>query len=314
MASSQKPRMSLPPELSAIDEAWGEEEQTTLPRPSRMPTAPVPPEVPDIVFSAPPPTGIELEAIEEASFQERTTTVPRVPLDEYARRMMASRAAEQAITESPPPGSRDDSELELNLRFSAEPAFPSEERVTAVRHPSQVPTAPPPGGFETERQEIVPNPVQLQEMEFDLASELPPPFSPAHGPRAPGGPRREASLHQTMKDRFAMGDFSGALEVAEQILARTPHDLEARSLSEKCRDVLLDMYSSKISGLDRTPKIVMSPDQIRWLSLDHRAGFMLSMIDGISSVDDLLDVSGMQRLDALRILCTLLDQKVIALH
>jgi hypothetical protein len=37
------------------------------------------------------------------------------------------------------------------------------------------------------------------------------------------------------------------------------------------------------------------------------------MIDGISSVDDLLDVSGMPRLDALRILCDLLDAKVISL-
>ncbi len=33
MGSSQRPRMSLPPELGAIDDAWGEDEQTTLPRP-----------------------------------------------------------------------------------------------------------------------------------------------------------------------------------------------------------------------------------------------------------------------------------------
>ena len=74
------------------------------------------------------------------------------------------------------------------------------------------------------------------------------------------------------------------------------------------------MYASRIADMQRVPNIIMSPDQIRWLSLDHRAGFLLSMIDGISSVDDLLDVSGMQRLDALRIICTLLDQKVIALQ
>jgi hypothetical protein len=120
--------------------------------------------------------------------------------------------------------------------------------------------------------------------------------------------------HQAMKDKFAMGDFSGALEIAEKLLEKSPSDPEARSLSEKCRDVLLDMYGSRINGPDQVPRIVMSPDQLRWLSLDHRAGFMLSMIDGISTVDDLLDVSGMQRLDALRILCSLMDQKVIELR
>lgn len=110
-----------------------------------------------------------------------------------------------------------------------------------------------------------------------------------------------------------MGDFSGALAVAEKILGAHPRDAEAQSLSEKCRDVLQDMYTSRINGLDRIPRITMTPDQIRWLSLDHREGFMMSMIDGISSVDDLLDVSGMQRIDTLRILCSLLDQKVISL-
>ena len=111
-----------------------------------------------------------------------------------------------------------------------------------------------------------------------------------------------------------MGDFSGALALAEGILKLHPNDLEAESLANKCREVLHDIYASRISDMARVPQVAMSADQIRWLSLDHRAGFMLSMIDGFSSVDDLLDVSGMQRLDALRIICALLDQKVISLR
>jgi hypothetical protein len=110
-----------------------------------------------------------------------------------------------------------------------------------------------------------------------------------------------------------MGDFSGALEVADKILDRQPRHADAGSIAKKCREVLLDMYSSRISGLHRVPAVAMGADQIRWLSLDHRAGFILSMIDGVSSVDDLLDVSGMPRLDALRIVCELLDAKAISL-
>jgi hypothetical protein len=117
-----------------------------------------------------------------------------------------------------------------------------------------------------------------------------------------------------MKNRFAMGDFSGALDLALRICERDPNHQEAHSLAKKCRDVLEDMYTSRIADMSKVPTIIMGPDQIRWLSLNHRSGFLLSMIDGISSVDDLMDISGMQRLDALRIVCSLLEQKVIALE
>jgi hypothetical protein len=119
--------------------------------------------------------------------------------------------------------------------------------------------------------------------------------------------------HREMKDRFAMGDFSGALEKAESIMGDNPTDREAEALAQKCREVLVEMYASRIAGLDRRVKVVMAADQVRWLSLDHKSGFLLSMVDGSTSVEDLLDVCGMQRLDALKIICSLLDQNVIEL-
>lgn len=130
-------------------------------------------------------------------------------------------------------------------------------------------------------------------------SSLPPPSS---------NPMRD------MKDRYAMGDFSGALTVAEKILEGSPHDREATRCAQSCRDVLGDMYASRIGDLEQSLVVIMSPEQIRWLSLDHRAGFLLSMVDGMSTVDELLDVCGMQRLDALRIICNLMDQRVVSLR
>ena len=50
---------------------------------------------------------------------------------------------------------------------------------------------------------------------------------------------------------------------------------------------------------------------MRWLSLDHRAGFLLSLVDGRSTVDEVLDMSGMSELEALRLLLQLLQQNVI---
>ncbi len=116
-----------------------------------------------------------------------------------------------------------------------------------------------------------------------------------------------------MKDRYAMGDFTGALVIAESLLETDPADAESLRYAESCRDVLTQMYAARLGALDQVVIVAIPPDQIRWLSLDHRAGFLLSMVDGTSSIEEILDVSGMTRLDALRIMFTLLEQRIIRL-
>ncbi len=48
--------------------------------------------------------------------------------------------------------------------------------------------------------------------------------------------------------------------------------------------------------------------------LDHRAGFLLTFVDGASSIDDILDGSGLSRVDALHVLADLLAKGVIVLR
>jgi hypothetical protein len=49
-----------------------------------------------------------------------------------------------------------------------------------------------------------------------------------------------------------------------------------------------------------------------WLNLDHRAGFLLSQIDGTVDYESLFALSGLPRLDTARILATLINDGVIA--
>jgi hypothetical protein len=74
------------------------------------------------------------------------------------------------------------------------------------------------------------------------------------------------------------------------------------------------MYAARIGPMDQVASVAVPPEQITWLSLDHRAGFLLSLIDGTLTIEELLDVSGMSRLDALRIMYTLVQQNVITLR
>jgi len=117
-----------------------------------------------------------------------------------------------------------------------------------------------------------------------------------------------------MADRVSLGDYSGALEIAEKILAENPNDENAKACAENCRSVLRQMYATRIGPLDRVPVVMVPRDQLRWLSIDHKAGFVLSLVDGVSTLEMIIDVSGMAELDTLRILSELAQQRIISLR
>jgi len=130
--------------------------------------------------------------------------------------------------------------------------------------------------------------------------------------RGQEAPRKGAAPVRDMLDRVALGDYSGALEIAEAILQRDPVNAEALRCADESRATLQQMYTARIGPMDRVPMVMVPREQLRWLSIDHRAGFLLSHVDGVSSLEMILDVSGMPTLDALRILCELAQQRVIS--
>jgi HD-GYP domain-containing protein (c-di-GMP phosphodiesterase class II) len=66
-----------------------------------------------------------------------------------------------------------------------------------------------------------------------------------------------------------------------------------------------------LGSLDRVPRVVAAGD-LGKRSLDHRAGFVLTFVDGMSSIDTILDASGLPRLEVLRILRDLVQAGVVA--
>jgi len=115
-----------------------------------------------------------------------------------------------------------------------------------------------------------------------------------------------------MRERFSLGDYTGALEMSELILADSPEHAEAIEVGENSRRVLENMFAARLGPLDRVPMVIVPRGQMRWLSMDHRAGFVLSLIDGSSSMEMILDMCGMAKLDALRILHELVQQKIVS--
>ena len=115
-----------------------------------------------------------------------------------------------------------------------------------------------------------------------------------------------------MRERCALGDFRGALELAELILSAEPDNLDAAECGEDCRGVLEEKLLSGLGSLARVPFVAVPRSQLLGLSVDHRAGFILSLVDGASNLEMILDVCAMPRLDALEIVDDLVRRKILA--
>jgi hypothetical protein len=124
-------------------------------------------------------------------------------------------------------------------------------------------------------------------------------------------PSQQLDLVGEMEELYALDDLTGALRFAELILGREPDNAQVRRCAENCRTRLLSLYSSKIGNLSAVPIPALGDAELRWLGLDHRSGFLLSRVDGVSTVEEVLDICGMPRLEALKTLVDLLDRGAI---
>ncbi len=118
-------------------------------------------------------------------------------------------------------------------------------------------------------------------------------------------------MKEEMEELYGLGEFTGALRIAELVLGARPDDEQAQMCAENSRLKLEQQYSSKIGPLSQVPMIDLSDAEIRWLGLDHRAGFVLSRIDSQSSIEELVDICGMSRLELFKTLIELLNRGAI---
>jgi hypothetical protein len=97
---------------------------------------------------------------------------------------------------------------------------------------------------------------------------------------------------------------------AEEVSVEIDEVMEVEDAEESDRE--LGRLELRIGPTSSVPSMLLNADQLVDLRLDHRAGFVLSQIDGTLSFEDLFTLCGMSRLDTARILVQLLDQKIIS--
>src|SRR5215471_17373519 len=142
---------------------------------------------------------------------------------------------------------------------------------------------------------------------------VPPPLPESASHLQPARAAADAALADTMLERLAAGDYDGAVMAAEALLEYRPRDRDALDVAQIAETELRRVYLARLGSLERVPHVVMGPDAIFALtSLDFRAGFLLSRVNGLASICEIVDGASIPSREALRILSELYLRRVIA--
>jgi hypothetical protein len=112
---------------------------------------------------------------------------------------------------------------------------------------------------------------------------------------------------------FEKGKYESAKDLVSSVLERDDEHEDALELQRHIEDELVREYNKKLGSLDQTPELKIGMGEIANLDLDSRAGFLLSQMDGFSSINDLLELSNMSRAETLSVLADLLERDIISL-
>ena len=127
-----------------------------------------------------------------------------------------------------------------------------------------------------------------------------PPLPSQLRPNAPGHPlgRAEAALQA--------GDLGAAVDACEAALAE--HGGLGGQVARDHLPLVEQIYGALLGGADRVPVHGRAMGD-----LEPRSAFLLSRIDGSMTVEDVLDVSGMPRLEALRVMALLVRRGAVVI-
>jgi hypothetical protein len=152
----------------------------------------------------------------------------------------------------------------------------------------------------------------LKEPEPDSASALLRTLDASIGK---GGPQRRGDDRaEAMRRCLASGNYATALTMADLVLAEAPSDPVALDVRAQCRATLEDVYTLRLGSLSLVPVVVVLPENADGRVIDHRTGFILSLVDGSSTLENIVDMSGMPRFDALRLLLDLVQGGIVAVR
>lgn len=179
--------------------------------------------------------------------------------------------------------------------------------------------------------------------------KTPPPSSRHSGQRgAPSASGVEPTKNDRvamMREAYARGDAEGALAIASAMEGATmpppaggfdhpdagvdieiggeteieideEDPVDAKDLTRVVPSGTVPQTAASLTLTERQgiPRVLLGAAEIAKLPIDHRAGFLLGFIDGMQTVEEILDVCAMPQSEALELIRSLVAMEVIAIE
>jgi hypothetical protein len=129
--------------------------------------------------------------------------------------------------------------------------------------------------------------------------------APPDEPRDDQTRRRIAALLERAVQWNAIGETEKAVSAVDLAMSEDPNSALGQKLITRNRDTIMNVFQGYLGDLERMPQLARPLHELQDAPISPRAAFLLSRIDGSLTLDELLDVSGMPRLEAFRHLCQL---------
>jgi len=129
--------------------------------------------------------------------------------------------------------------------------------------------------------------------------------APANEPREDRTRRRITTLLERATAWGQRADLERSVTAVDLALSEDPNSALAQKLIQRNRDTIMNAFQGFLGDLQRTPALARPLHELGSAPISPRAAFLLSRVDGTLSLDEILDVSGMPRLEAYRYLCQL---------
>ena len=105
-----------------------------------------------------------------------------------------------------------------------------------------------------------------------------------------------------MRSAYERGDLARAIELGDRYLQRDPTHAGARLYVRECRTILEGKLGKRLAPLDRPVVLLVPLEELAHLRIDPRAAFVLSRIEEGTTIEDLVDLAGMPRADAMAVI------------
>jgi len=129
--------------------------------------------------------------------------------------------------------------------------------------------------------------------------------APANESREDRTRRRITTLLERATEWGRGPDLARAVTAVDLALSEDPNSALAQKLIHRNRETIMGSFQGFLGDLQRTPTLARPLHELGSAPISPRAAFLLSRVDGTLSLDEILDVSGMPRLEAYRYLCQL---------